>query len=165
MVMRLSIRGQIFPKGLGDDADHPTVIPMDLPMSPTTPLGPMTRARAKPIETKVNFLLSELPLHTCETWLIPQAETLCVIRCLEKGHGSVTPNGQDGKDTKYKEQEEGLPEVYTHWTTGLDRMSDDVYYATFFLYTCVGPPSAEFCRTVANFLQLDDLRFINPWEA
>ena len=29
----------------------------------------------------------------------------------------------------------------------------------------VGPPSAEVCRTVANFSQVDDLRFINPWEA
>ena len=27
------------------------------------------------------------------------------------------------------------------------------------------PPSAEFCRTVANFPQVDDLRFINPWDA
>ena len=29
----------------------------------------------------------------------------------------------------------------------------------------VGPPSAKVCRTVANFPQMDDLRFINPWEA
>ena len=41
----------------------------------------------------------------------------------------------------------------------------DVYYATVFLYTRVGPPSAEFCRTVAIFPQVDDLRFINLWEA
>ena len=27
-----------------------------------------------------------------------------------------------------------------------------------------GPPSAEVCRTVANFPQVHDLRFINPWE-
>ena len=41
----------------------------------------------------------------------------------------------------------------------------DLYYATLFLYTRVGPPSAEFCRTVAIFPQLDDLRFNNPWES
>ena len=41
----------------------------------------------------------------------------------------------------------------------------DVYYTTFILVDVVGPPSAEFCRTVANFPQVDDLRFINPWEA
>ena len=32
------------------------------------------------------------------------------------------------------------------------------------LVDLVGPPSAEFCRTAANFPQVDDLRFINPWE-
>ena len=41
----------------------------------------------------------------------------------------------------------------------------DVYYATLFLQTRVGPPRAEFCRTVAIFPQVDDLRFINLWEA
>ena len=30
------------------------------------------------------------------------------------------------------------------------------------LVDVVGPPSAEICRTVANFPQVDDLRFINP---
>jgi hypothetical protein len=40
----------------------------------------------------------------------------------------------------------------------------DVYYATFLLVDVVGPARAEFCRTVANFPQVDDLRFINPWE-
>ena len=33
------------------------------------------------------------------------------------------------------------------------------------LVDVVGPPSPEVCRTVANFPQVDDLRFINPWEA
>ena len=40
------------PQGRGDDAENPKVISMDLPTSPTTPLGPMTRARAKAIEDK-----------------------------------------------------------------------------------------------------------------
>ena len=40
----------------------------------------MTRARSKAIEDKVNLLLSEIPLSTQETWLLPQTETLCVIR-------------------------------------------------------------------------------------
>ena len=68
--------------------------------SSTTPLGPMTRARAKAIEDKVNSRLSELPLPTYETWLLPHAETLCVIRYLEESHGTSTSNGQDGEDTK-----------------------------------------------------------------
>ena len=41
----------------GFDAEHPKAIPMDLPTSPTTPLGPMTRARARAIENEVNSLL------------------------------------------------------------------------------------------------------------
>ena len=106
------------------DAEHPTVIPMDISTSPTTPLGPMTRARAKAIKDKVNSLLSELPLSTYETWLLPQEETLCVIRYLEEGHGLAMPNGQGGKDTKYNDQEEELPGIYNHWTTGTCRTSD-----------------------------------------
>ena len=85
------------------------IIPMDVPTFTMTPLGPMKRARAKAIEDKVNSLLSELPLSTHETWLLPQAETLCVIRYLEGGHGTATSNGQDSDDTKYERQEEELP--------------------------------------------------------
>jgi hypothetical protein len=92
------------------DAEHPTVIPMDVTTSPMTPLGPMTRALAKAIDDKVNSLLSELPLSTHATWLLPQAETLCVIRYLEEGHGATTSNGEDGEDTKYERQEEELQE-------------------------------------------------------
>ena len=79
---------------------------MDAPTSPSTPLGPMTRARAKAIEDKVNSLLSELPLSTHETWLLPHMDTLCVIRYLEESHGTAAPNGQGGKDTKHEHQEE-----------------------------------------------------------
>ena len=109
MVMKISIRGRIFHKGGGDDAEHPKAIPMDLRTSPTTPLGPITRAREKAIEDKVNSLLSKLPLSMHETWLLPQAETLCVIRYLEEGHEAATSNGQDSEDTKYEGQEEELP--------------------------------------------------------
>ena len=31
-------------QGGGNDAEHPSLIPMDVPTSPSTPLGPMTRA-------------------------------------------------------------------------------------------------------------------------
>ena len=82
---------------------------MDVSTSPSTPPGPMTRARAKAIEDKVNSLLSEIPLSTHETWLLPQAETLCVIKYLEKGHRAATSNGQDGEDTEYEGQEEDIP--------------------------------------------------------
>ena len=94
--------------GRVDDAEHPSLILMDVPTSPSTTLGPMTRARAKAIEDKVNSLLSELPLSSYESWLLPQEETLCVIRYLEEGHGIATFNGQGGKDPKHDGQEEEL---------------------------------------------------------
>jgi hypothetical protein len=78
----------------------------------------MTRACARAIETEVNLLISELTHSTCETWLLPQAETLCVIRYLEEGHEATTTNGQDGEDTERKKQEEELPASYSHRTTG-----------------------------------------------
>ena len=80
------------------------VIPMDVSSSAKTPSGPMTRARARAIETEVNPLLFELTHSICETWLLPQTKTLCVIRYLEEGHGSATPNGQDGEDTNREGQ-------------------------------------------------------------
>ena len=76
-------RSDLSQGGGGDDTEHPKVIPMDLPTSPTAPIGPMTRARAKTIEDKVNSLLSELPLSMHETWLLPKSELLCMIRYQE----------------------------------------------------------------------------------
>ena len=68
----------------------------------------MTRARAKAIEDKVNSLLSELPLRTHETWLLPHSETLCVIMCLEASHGTATYKSQDGEEPKHVEEEEEM---------------------------------------------------------
>ena len=81
---------------------------MDVPTSPSTPLGPMTRARAKAIEDQVNSLLFELPLPTHETWLLPHSETLCVINYMEVSQGSTTCKSQDGKDPKHDGQEKEL---------------------------------------------------------
>ena len=53
----------------------------------------------------MNSLLSEPSLPTCETWLLPQIYVLCMTRNKEEDHG------QDGGDTKYKDQEKKLPEA------------------------------------------------------
>ena len=63
---------------------------MDLPTSPTTPLGPMTRARARAIENEVNSLLVELPFDPLETWILPQTEMLCVLRYHVSNQGEFT---------------------------------------------------------------------------
>ena len=99
------------------DAEHPKAIPMDLPTSPTTPLGPMTRARARAIENEVNSLLVELSFDPLETWLLPQTEMLCVLRY----QGEATM--QDG----HQEHEEHLPSVEipvhppNYWSTFCNR--------------------------------------------
>ena len=59
-----------------------------------------------------------------ETWLLPQVETLCVIRYLEESHGSDTHNRQDGVDAMLDGQE-GLLETPRLRTTGELRTSDD----------------------------------------
>ena len=80
MVMRITIRGQIFHKGGGDDAEHPTFIPMYTPTTLRAPRGHMTRPRAYAIGHKVNSILSKPSLSSRETWLLLQARTLCILR-------------------------------------------------------------------------------------
>ena len=80
MVMRFMIRGRIFPKEGGDDAEHPTFIPMYTPTTLQAPRGNMMRPRRYAIGHKLNSLLSELSLSTCETWLLPPTCVLCMIR-------------------------------------------------------------------------------------
>ena len=90
---------------------------MDLPTSPTTPLGPTTRARARAIENEVNSLLVELPFYPLETWLLPQTEMLCVLRY----QGEATM--QDG----HQEHEENLPSLETDFTPCIPHLSLGLY--------------------------------------
>ena len=77
------------PQGRGDDAEHPKVIPMDLPSPHQVPSGPMTRARARALETEVTSLLSHVHFDAHETWLLPQTETLCILRYQGASHGEA----------------------------------------------------------------------------
>ena len=67
-------------QGRGDDAEHPTIIPM------------YTRAYA--IGPKVNSLLSESSLSACKTWMLLQARTLCILRYTRGDHGEPKDQGQ-----------------------------------------------------------------------
>jgi hypothetical protein len=91
-------------QGRGDDAEHPLVIPMDPSSSHQVPRGPMTRARARALETEVTSLLNELPYESCETWLLPQTEMLCVLRYLEDPLGDAREDGQVYKFTDEEER-------------------------------------------------------------
>jgi hypothetical protein len=119
MVMRFSIRGRIFPKGGGDDAEHPVVIPMDSPTSPQVPRGPMTRARARAIENEVTSLLSQFPFDAHEDWMLPQTETLCILRYQEDPLGEARNNGQVGKYTDEEAREEEVLLDISNRTSGL----------------------------------------------
>ena len=76
------------------DTVYPRAIPMDPPSPPQVPQGPMTRARARAFETEVTSLLALLPYESCETWLLPQASVLCVLRCDGDHFGEELEDGQ-----------------------------------------------------------------------
>ena len=69
-------------------------------MDTTPPRGPLTRAQARAIGTKVNSLLSELHFDTCETWVLPHADMLCIIRYLGEAmeQGQATPEEEPRED-------------------------------------------------------------------
>ena len=66
-----------------------------------TPKGPMTRSRAKAIQDKVNSLLSRHQFNLAMDGLLPQADTLCILRYelddkdMEGGKGNG--QGDEGK--------------------------------------------------------------------
>src|SRR3954466_9978022 len=78
------------------DAEHPTIIPMDLPSSHQEPRGPMTRARARALENEVTFFLSDIKYDPLETWLLPKSDMLCMIRYLSPPE-DVREDGQAAK--------------------------------------------------------------------
>ena len=73
-------------QGRGDDAKHPTIIPM------------YTRAYA--IGPKVNSLLSESSLSACKTWMVLQARTLFILRYTRGDHGEPKDQGQACAEAK-----------------------------------------------------------------
>ena len=107
MVMKILIQDRIFPKGGGDDAEHPKVIPMDLPSSHQVPSGPMTRARARALEIEVTSLLSQFHFDAHETWLLPQMDTLCILRyngeSKEQGQEEEEDGREDGEEEELQE--------------------------------------------------------------
>src|SRR3954471_4322423 len=88
------------------DAEHPKVIPMDLPSSHQVPKGPMTRARARALETEVTSLLSQFHFDEHETWLLPQTETLCILRYQGDNHGDAVEQGEPEEEDGRQEAEE-----------------------------------------------------------
>src|SRR3954465_15913444 len=68
-------RGRLFPKG-GADAARLTQAPTST--TPSPPSGPMTRARAKLLQAKVNSILSSCGFGLPLDGLLLHATTLCI---------------------------------------------------------------------------------------
>ena len=102
------------------DAEHPSVIPMDLPASHQDPRGPMTRARARAFETEVTSLLSDISHDPFETWLLPKSGMLCMIRYQEDPPEDAH---EDVLVPKFTDEENQWKEPRTSprpWTSGQD---------------------------------------------
>ena len=117
MVMRLSIQGRIFPKG-GDDEEHPTIIPMYTTTTPQVPSGHTMRPQAYAIGHKVKPLQHASAFHSCETWLLPNAKTLCMLRNRGDNHGDARSIGQVHTEADQEVPQVELPRSYSGRTSG-----------------------------------------------
>ena len=83
------------------------------PNHPTPPSGPLTRARARAMQQKVNSLLSTLDLGTYLDGMLFTSDTLCVIRYIpQESHPDENqPRHEDEEkrsQPRREEEEEGL---------------------------------------------------------
>ena len=97
---------------------------MDLPSSHQVPSGPMTRARARALETEVTSLLSQFHLDEHETWLLPQTETLCILRYQGVDHEGAKEQGESEEEDGHEDGEE--EELRTKPQPPDDRSGQDV---------------------------------------
>ena len=119
------------------------VIPMDTTLTTQDPSGPMTRARARAIQSEVNSLLVELPFDPLETWLLPQMEMLCVLRYQESNQGEVTMQDE------HQEHGEGFSQHRDRGTTGPPVLPVN-YWSTFCNQTGTRPVSPRFIPVTAK---------------
>ena len=66
----------------------------------------MTRARARSLKTEVTSLLSQLPFDSHETWLLPQTETLCILKYQGVNHGEARRQGEPEAEDMPEDGEE-----------------------------------------------------------
>ena len=65
----------------------------------------MTRARARALETEVTSLLSQVHFDAHKAWLLPQTETLCILRCQGVSHEEAKEQGEsEGEDGREEEE-------------------------------------------------------------
>ena len=88
------------------DVAHPTIIPMYTSTTPQAPRGHTMRPRPYSIGNKVNSLVFEPSLSTYQTWLLPHAWTLHILRYNRDDHGESKDQGQAWKRRRKKGEEE-----------------------------------------------------------
>ena len=82
---------------------------MDSTPALQAPRGPMTRARARAVETEVNSFLLDMHMDTNETWVLPHQDTLCLIRYEEEHHQAAKEHHQvQGEAPQVATEEEGV---------------------------------------------------------
>ena len=172
-----------------NDAKHPSTTRTDTPSPPQAPRGPLARARARNIENEVTSFLSEFFSVSLENGILPQRDTLCVLRYIGDHREEARMKAQAPAEQEKEEEvekNEGEKSLYTPGSRKEGpRVPDpeDVRRGkspghpgcpatlapgawcllhNLLLVDVFGPTSAHVCRTVANFPQVDDLRFINP---
>ena len=92
------------------DAEHPSIIPVESTTNHQAPReGPMTRARARAIETEVNSFLFDLHWNSHENWVQPQRETLCIHRYQRDGRRKLA--GSHKQPRREKEELQDTPQV------------------------------------------------------
>ena len=84
------------------DAEHPKVIPMVLSSSHQVPSGPMTRARARALETEVTSLVFELPPPIHETWFYLKRRHFSYSGTLERLRSKVDRKEKTDEKTDKK---------------------------------------------------------------
>ncbi|XBI63679.1 hypothetical protein VPH35_044043 [Triticum aestivum] len=101
---------------------------MDLPSPHQVPGGPMTRARARALETEVTSLLSDFHFDAHETLLLPHMDTLYILRyhgeAKERGEEEEEEEEEDGREDR--DEEEELLKVSRLRTSDEPRTSDDL---------------------------------------
>src|SRR3954466_10686117 len=84
---------------------------MDITMDPPATLGPLTRAQARAIETKVNSLLSESFVNMHESWVLPHGSVLCIIRYTRDAQGDPQVQAQATGEEAAQGREGTTPDI------------------------------------------------------
>src|SRR4051812_7938174 len=103
------------------DAEHPMDITMDTPAT----LGPLTRAQARAIETKVKSLLSESFINMHASWVLPHGSVLCIIKYTRDAQADPQVQAQATGEEVVQGREGTTPGIGRSTSKGTKEATDD----------------------------------------